>query len=80
MDKLLQLFTPAECISFLESNEVPRPVTIRVNSLKARRRDVAQSLISRGVNLDPIGKWTKVGLTIFDSAVPIGATPEYMSG
>ncbi|KAI3630419.1 hypothetical protein MIR68_011854 [Amoeboaphelidium protococcarum] len=80
MEKLLQLFTPAECISFLEANEVPRPVTIRVNTLKAKRRDVAQALINRGVNLDPIGKWSKVGLTIYDSAVPIGATPEYMSG
>ena len=30
--------------------------------------------------LEPVGKWTKVGLQIFESAVPLGATPEYLAG
>ncbi|KAI8322870.1 NOL1/NOP2/sun family putative RNA met [Martensiomyces pterosporus] len=80
MDKLMQLFTVSEAVEFFEANEVSRPVTIRTNTLKTRRRDLAQALINRGVNLDPIGKWTKVGLTIYDSPVPVGATPEYMAG
>jgi ribosomal RNA methyltransferase Nop2 len=79
-EKFFDLFPVPELIEFMEANEVPRPVTIRTNTLKTRRRDLAQSLIQRGVNLDPTGAWTKVGLTIFDSAVPIGATPEYLAG
>jgi ribosomal RNA methyltransferase Nop2 len=71
-EKLFNLFSPAEAIEFFEANEVPRPVTIRTNTLRTRRRDLAQALINRGVNLEPIGKWTKVGLQVFDSQVPVG--------
>ncbi|CAN7986292.1 unnamed protein product [Ixodes hexagonus] len=80
MQKFMDLFSPAELIEFLEANEVNRPVTIRSNSLKTRRRDLAQALISRGVNLDPVGKWSKVGLIVYNSQVPVGATPEYLAG
>ncbi|XP_071041811.1 28S rRNA (cytosine-C(5))-methyltransferase [Parasteatoda tepidariorum] len=80
MDKLMELFPPSELIEVLEANEVQRPITIRTNTLKTRRGDLAQALINRGVNLDPVGKWSKVGLIIFESQVPIGATPEYLAG
>ncbi|KAH6918682.1 cytosine-5--methyltransferase NSUN2 [Coprinopsis sp. MPI-PUGE-AT-0042] len=79
-EKLFLLFPVAEAIEFFEANEVSRPVTIRTNTLRARRRDLAQALVNRGVNLEPIGKWTNVGLQVFESTVPIGATPEYLAG
>ncbi|KAJ7582896.1 NOL1/NOP2/sun family RNA met [Mycena floridula] len=79
-EKLFNLFPIPEAIEFFEANEVPRPVTIRTNTLRTRRRDLAQTLVNRGVTLEPIGKWTNVGLQIFESSVPIGATPEYLAG
>jgi ribosomal RNA methyltransferase Nop2 len=80
VDKLFYLFPISEAIEFFEASEVSRPVVIRTNTLKTRRRELAQALINRGVNLEPIGKWSKVGIQIFDSSVPIGATPEYLAG
>eukprot|EP01138_Halocafeteria_seosinensis_P008761 gb/GECG01008955.1/.p1 GENE.gb/GECG01008955.1/~~gb/GECG01008955.1/.p1 ORF type:complete len:1037 (+),score=246.51 gb/GECG01008955.1/:1-3111(+) len=80
IDLFLRLFSPAETIHFLEANEQPRPTVIRVNTLKTRRRELAQALINRGVNVDPLAPWSKVGLKVYESAVPIGATPEYLSG
>ncbi|CCE62468.1 hypothetical protein TPHA_0C03150 [Tetrapisispora phaffii CBS 4417] len=79
-EKLFNLFSPAEALEFFEANEIARPITIRTNTLRTRRRDLAQALVNKGVNLQPIGTWTKVGLQIFDSQVPIGATSEYLAG
>lgn len=79
-DKLFNLFPPREAFAFFEANETARPVVIRTNTLRTHRRELAQSLISRGVTLEPVGKWSKVGLQVFESQVPLGATPEYLAG
>ena len=79
-EKLFKLFTPREAFAFFEANETARPVVIRTNTLKTHRRELAQALINRGVTLEPVGKWSKVGLQIFESQVPLGATPEYLAG
>jgi ribosomal RNA methyltransferase Nop2 len=79
-DKLLSLFSAREAFAFFEANETPRPIVIRTNTLRTHRRELAQSLINRGVQLEPVGKWSKVGLQIFESSVPLGATPEYLAG
>ena len=59
LDSLLSLFAPEEAVELIAANEDRRPITLRTNTLRARRRDLAAALINRGVNLDPIGKWSK---------------------
>ena len=80
VEMFLKLFGPEQCVDFFEANEKQRPLTIRVNTLKTKRRDLAQALINRGVNLDPVGDWCKAGLQVYESQVPMGATPEYLLG
>jgi len=78
-EKFFNLFSPAEAVEFFEACEVPRPVVIRTNTLKTTRRDLLQALTNRGVNLQGL-PWSKVGLQVYDSQVPVGATPEYLAG
>ncbi|KAI9671200.1 MAG: rRNA (cytosine-C5-)-methyltransferase nop2 [Caeruleum heppii] len=79
-EKLFNLFPPREAFAFFEANETARPVVVRTNTLRTNRRGLAQALINRGVTLEPVGKWSKVGLQVFESQVPLGATPEYLAG
>jgi len=80
IEEFFRMFPPVECIEFIEASDKPRPLVIRTNTLKTKRRQLAQALISRGVNIDPLEKWSKEGLVVYESRVPIGATPEYLAG
>ena len=79
MGMLMKLFSLEELKKYLEASDTERPVTIRTNTLKTRRKDLAQELINLGINVDPV-EWSKEGLIVYDSPVPIGATATYLAG
>lgn len=56
-----------------------RPLVIRTNTLKTRRKDLLDALQKRGVSLEAL-PWSKVAIKISESQVPVGATPEYLAG
>jgi ribosomal RNA methyltransferase Nop2 len=78
--KVAGLLKIGEIMDFLEANEHPRPVVIRTNTLRTRRKELERVLNERGIRLGPVGKWTKLGLVVFDAQVPVGSTPEYLAG
>ena len=80
MDLFLDIFGHGELPVFLNSMEEERPVTIRTNTLKTKRKQLAQDLMQRKINLEPVGDWSKVGLKINESRIPVGATQEYLAG
>jgi 25S rRNA (cytosine2870-C5)-methyltransferase len=76
---LLQLFSPQECVEYMDASDRPRPVVIRTNTLKVTRKELMEALDKRGANVEAI-EWSKVAIKVIEAAVPIGATPEYLAG
>ena len=50
----LELFSPSECVEFMDASDRPRPLVIRSNGLKTSRKDLMEALSKRGVNLEPV--------------------------
>jgi ribosomal RNA methyltransferase Nop2 len=80
LTKLTSLVKTAELLEFLDASDHPRPVVIRANTLRTRRKELERVLNQRGVRLGPVGRWTKLGLVVYDSQVALGSTPEYLAG
>jgi len=78
-DYLLELFSPAECVEFMDASDRNRPLVIRTNTLKTTRKDLMEALGKRGANVEGV-EWSKVAIKVTESTVPIGATPEYLAG
>ena len=78
-DFLLELFSPAECVEYMDASDRPRPLVIRTNTLKTTRKDLMDALGKRGATVEGI-EWSKVAIKVTESTVPIGATPEYLAG
>jgi len=79
-DLFLKLFAPQECVEFVNANEQPRPVVIRVNTLKVQPKALVKALTQRGARVEPLPGFTKHALRVVESTIPVGATPEYLGG
>ena len=80
MEYIMKMFNPHEAYNFLEMMNIQRPMTIRLNTLKSSKKQLAQKLTQKGVNLESLDNISKVCLKINSSKVPIGATTEYLAG
>ncbi|KAI5181695.1 25S rRNA (cytosine2870-C5)-methyltransferase [Nematocida sp. AWRm80] len=79
LEKITELFNKEEKDAFIIASDKQRPVTIRINTLLEKRNPVMQKLSNRGVNIEKI-EWNNCGAVVYNSDVPIGATPEYLAG
>lgn len=80
IDIFFHMFQMKEALDLLKAIQEDRPLTLRVNTIKVIRQEVAAFLIHKGVRLAPLGKWSRVGLIIHKSVMPIGITAEYLAG
>ncbi|KAI5170868.1 25S rRNA (cytosine2870-C5)-methyltransferase [Nematocida sp. LUAm3] len=79
LEKITQMFNKEEKDAFIIASDKKRPITIRANTLKEKRSSLMEKLAHRGVNIEKI-EWSTSGAVVYNSDVPIGATPEYLAG
>mmetsp|Transcript_3448 Transcript_3448/g.13336 ORF Transcript_3448/g.13336 Transcript_3448/m.13336 type:complete len:368 (-) Transcript_3448:2704-3807(-) len=79
-DTFLSIFSPAECLEFMAASDTARPTVIRTNTLKVDPNALMTKLSKRGAVVEVMAPWSTVGLKVAASGVPLGATPEYLSG
>jgi 25S rRNA (cytosine2870-C5)-methyltransferase len=79
LEKIRELFSREEAAAFLVESDKQRPTTIRTNSLVGKRSALIAKLEARGVNMEAL-EWSDVGAVVYNTDVPVGATPEYLAG
>lgn len=79
LQKITEMFNQEEKEAFMIASDQKRPVTIRTNSLFDKRQPIIQKLSNRGINVEGI-EWNNCSAVVYNSEVPIGATPEYLAG
>ncbi|RVD93272.1 tRNA rRNA cytosine-C5-methylase [Tubulinosema ratisbonensis] len=79
LEKLKQIFPKEEHTHFLKESLNPRPMIIRTNTLKIRPSLLNKLLCARGISLEPL-YFCSAGFIVYNSPVPLGATPEYLAG
>jgi ribosomal RNA methyltransferase Nop2 len=78
-DLFLNLLSPQGCLEFMETQDKPRPLVIRTNTLKSTRKGLMEALSKRGATVEAV-PWSKVAIKVTEAQIPIGATPEYLAG
>lgn len=79
LQKITEMFNKEEREAFMIASDQKRPLTIRVNTLFDKRQAVMQKLVNRGVNIEAV-EWNNCTAVVYNTEVPIGATPEYLAG
>ncbi|OAG31994.1 ribosomal RNA methyltransferase Nop2 [Nematocida displodere] len=79
LDKITEMFSPEEKDAFIVASDKKRPATLRTNTLFDKRSTILHKLSTRGVNVEGI-EWSDCGAVVYNTDVPIGATPEYLAG